>query len=441
MPRRATNWLACVSADWWCVTGPDGIDDPVAFDAESLVDQAPLITSRLKELGYRGGPIVCGTSADRCLSIQTDIPSPKLLRQDDAMRFLLEEHIPWSAEEFVIDVLPRGQTAFCTAVRHDQWQSFLEELDRAETPVAALVPTALLAFAAHQKENGAPASHTLLWRHDDAIELLAAKDGRLVNWRNLPADISPAALALPELIRGELDARVYVRGFSDAWTDAAADVGLDLNLLSDLDYYDAAYVEAGKVAAGVSESPVNLRRKQLAGSLRHRTMARETSRLKIAAAILVAGLCAAMWIRGNAHFDAARAAKAQLDAVVSDAFPSQPKKPQRPLEFLRQQHQLLVGTRGAGGGLPTVTNSDLVLARILAALPRDLRYRFPELRVEGDSAYLSGEVRSNADADRIAAAIRKADFAMEPLRIQRLPDQGFGVRLTARVQRGDESSR
>ena len=66
-----------------------------------------------------------------------------------------------------------------------------------------------------------------------------------------------------------------------------------------------------------------------------------------------------------------------------------------------------------------------------------MRFRLPEIRIEQDRVTLGGEVRSNADADKIATALRTHGFTVNPPRTQRLADKGFGVRLQARVEGKD----
>jgi hypothetical protein len=59
-----------------------------------------------------------------------------------------------------------------------------------------------------------------------------------------------------------------------------------------------------------------------------------------------------------------------------------------------------------------------------------MRFRVPEVRIEGPNVYLSAEVRANSDANRIAIGLRGGGFAVEPPHIQRLSEQGFSVRLS-----------
>ncbi len=84
---------------------------------------------------------------------------------------------------------------------------------------------------------------------------------------------------------------------------------------------------------------------------------------------------------------------------------------------------------------------DLVLENVLQHLPSELRFRLPEIRIEQNRLTLGGEVRSNADADQIAAALRSHGFTVDPPRTQRLADKGFGVRLQAEVEINRERSR
>jgi hypothetical protein len=72
-----------------------------------------------------------------------------------------------------------------------------------------------------------------------------------------------------------------------------------------------------------------------------------------------------------------------------------------------------------------------LLYRVLAGLPRDVRYRLFEVRVEEGRVDLDGEVLSHGDADRMASALRAQELNVELPRSQQLPSQTIGVRLAA----------
>ena len=94
----------------------------------------------------------------------------------------------------------------------------------------------------------------------------------------------------------------------------------------------------------------------------------------------------------------------------------------------------LAGSRGQGEEIPVAVPTLRLLKDFLVSLPKDMRYRIVDLRIEQDRLSLEMEVRSHSDADVIASALRKQGFVVDQPRSEQLPLQGVVVRLSAIAQ-------
>jgi hypothetical protein len=205
-----------------------------------------------------------------------------------------------------------------------------------------------------------------------------------------------------------------------------------METLDGLDWDEALRQGAARLATGRDEPSINFRRDELAGEQPSSALHQQLRRLKAAATLTVLLLCGSLWTIGDRYDERAADLREQSADVYVDVFPHEPV-PTRIVPAMRKAQMMLQGTRGAAQELPAPPASDLLLQRILAALPNDLRYRVPEIRVEGPGIYVAGEVRSNADADRLTAALRAAGFETDSPRTQRLADQGFSVRIAGKL--------
>jgi hypothetical protein len=435
MSRRPSKsvCLLFLESDAWQLACADLVSEKATFPPDALGDQSKAMLEVLHEAGWRGAPLVVGLAPAMCLTATVPVPAPQLLRKPSAMRYHLEGWIPWSAEEFVSDFAPHTTEAFMTAVRIEPLRTLLAELEAQDIVVATLTPTALLALEHHVATGHASPDHVLLWRHGDETEFFVVKDGQPLQWRHAIEDV-PSLAAVARLEQA-VDVPWFARGLELPEVAALEAAGLRLARLPELSWDEAVREAALAVAAGEVEPFVNLRRDELAGVRPVRALSRQLAALKAAAALACLAVCAALWIRGDKLAEAADEARRSLAALYEKTFPQNPI-PDRIAQVMRREHMLLQAARGAVAELPAGFSGDAVLDRAVAALPADLRFRVPEIRVEGDSVYLTGEVRTNTDADRIAADLRQAGFDVQPPRTQRLADQGFSVHWTARLAAG-----
>lgn len=433
-PRR--NWLLLISPDAWQLVGCGEPQDRVDFPPDQFADQAPAIHAALIAGGWRGEPLVVGLSAACCLAATVDVPAPQILRKHQAMRYHLEASIPWSAEEFVCDYVGHKTAAFMAAVRIEPLRALLAGLEELGVSLTAISPAALLALGPHLALDSL-ANHGLIWQHDEETELFVLREGAPYVWRHATGDL--VTLAAIERLHHP-DSPWYAIGLSQPQLDELAAAGVTLNPLETDDWRQTLRQATDALASGEAEPLVNLRRDELAGQRPLQALARQWRGLKAAVGLLVLAASTALWLRGDQYVAASDAARVQLAEIYQRAFPKNPI-PDDVTRAVRREHTLLQGTRGPVKELPGGPTGEVVLEQALSALPTDLRFRVPEIRVEGESVYVAGEVRSNADADRIAGQLRKAGFEVEPPRTQRLAEQGFAVHLTARLNAADKTPR
>lgn len=435
MASRQAGWTIELAPDVWRIVSPSGADaePPQTFPPEELTAQAEPIRTALAEAGWRGAPLVLALSDGWLLAATIPVASPQLLRKRQAMRYELETAIPWTAEDYVCDYAAHRDAACMIAVQISPLREFLAALDEQDAGPVVVAPGALLALQAVQGQRNVPADGQFVWRRDDErASWFSLRDGRLWAWRELAtAELRPLATEAIAVALADGSATECASvGLSEAEQAALVAAGWAVTPLDDLDWDAALQSTAAALATGEAEPMVNLRRDELAGRRAFDALRRETRGLVAAALLTVAAVCGALWLRGDAYQEATAVVQQDLVNLFEETFPEEPV-PERGLAAkFRNAHRELQATRG-GASLPERADSDVLLQRVLDALPTELRYRVPEIRVTGTSVYLAGEVRSNADADVLAAALRSGGGDVAPPRLQRLPDKGFALRLTA----------
>ncbi|MCA9234850.1 MAG: hypothetical protein KDA44_05240 [Planctomycetales bacterium] len=444
MAKHTTRgWIIELAPDAWRVLPPLGVEGETSerqtFPPEQLVEQAEPLREALVAAGWRGESPLLALADKWCLAAR--IPAtPNLLKKRQALRYELETAIPWSAEDYVCDFVAHREAASMVAVPVSPLRDLLLALDDNDVAPAVVAPAALLALQAAQRECALLADGEFVWRRSETkASWFTLRDGRLWAWRELAGgELRPlAAEAVATALARGGDCPCAVLGLSDAEQSALTAAGLTPMPIDEFAWDDALRRVANALAAGEVEPIVNLRRDELAGRRPFDALRRQTRWLQLAGVLLVAAVCAALWLRGDAYQQGTDELHEELADLFEETFPEEPV-PQRGLAArFRTAQQQLAGTRGEAH-LPSAVHADLLLQRVLAALPTDLRYRAPEIRIEGANVYLAGEVRSNADADKLAAALRAAGGDVAAPRLQRLAEAGFAVRLTADFGAGED---
>ena len=125
----------------------------------------------------------------------------------------------------------------------------------------------------------------------------------------------------------------------------------------------------------------------------------------------------------------------ESDRLFLELFPGQAPPPVPRLR-LASEAQKLGGLRMISADVPERACALETLRLMAARLPKDIRMVILDVRVEPSSLVLEGQARSHADAEAIAAALRRDELlTVEPPRTERLVRGGVAFALTARPAR------
>ena len=149
-----------------------------------------------------------------------------------------------------------------------------------------------------------------------------------------------------------------------------------------------------------------------------------------AALAFAVALPVTMGWRGHAYDRQARAFDDQQRALFAHNYPGKTVPVNVKSRFASEARRF-EGLSGASDQMPAQQSALAQLHHTLGQLPRELRYRILELRIDTGTLYLAGEARSHSDADAIAAALRHGPGVnVEPPRTETLQDKGTGVAFT-----------
>jgi hypothetical protein len=195
---------------------------------------------------------------------------------------------------------------------------------------------------------------------------------------------------------------------------------------------ESAVREGVAILAGRADSPIELRRDGLAPESRNRAL-RGAVRGVQAAFLCLLIACGVTLYRLGETFDRQRLeAGDRQREIFQRLFPDLPA-PVGVKGRLESEYAQLRGLRGEHLDVSDQIPATRLIERLLRSLPSELRYRILEIRVEQGRLYLVGQVRTHADADRIADELRKVQLTVEAPSTHRLPQEGVEFRISAQL--------
>jgi type II secretory pathway component PulL len=425
------------SAGWLLLHAPDGWE---LHDADQMhgswgADTFPPPREVGELIARNGGPrqgLVIGCGALDCMA--ASIPAAGTRPGDrQALAYVLEERIPWPAEEFVADYVMSadGRDWLAVAVRDRPWRTWIDELETAGLRVVSVTPATMLAAAAalDLKWRGEEAQ---LWQVGDVAEGVFLRDGRPRGWICLPA----RGIEIGRWLRrtGSVDAppRVSLRGLSGEARDRA-DWGPAVQATEgETGWIDDVRRGAQAILARGQAPWFELRREGLAPRDPWRDLRRPVGLAAsgVAACLLLGSL--GYWIESRRYEGETTAAEAQQVAAFRRAFPEQPP-PRGIVSRLQSEHARSRAITGQGSAVLAPVSAVALLHQALDGLPTGVRLRLLEIRVESGRIQLTGEVRSHGDGERIAESLRGRGFEVDPPETRQLPSTGVSIHLTARL--------
>jgi type II secretory pathway component PulL len=409
------------------------------IDLKDPTEAAETIGRVLDERGYRGQPVLLALGSSGVVSTLVTTPPSRLALNRTALNFLVEPALPWSVEESVIDHERVGDgRAFVVAAEAEPLRQLVLALQEREIAIASVAPMARLALEQHLAASPALAPrYALLWGHAETVDLWLIEDDRPVGWRWVPNQLPELARALKQiaLCEGEnlsLAGRNLPDGFLASLSELTGLEPREVPPLGSEDPLDCCGLQSFAVLGGRRESPIELRRDQLAPLDRHRSIRRELRVLQVSVLALMVVLGLALGFQAQ-RSEALRAEyEGQEAALFQELFPKQ-KVPVALCTRLESELARLKGIRGESTDLPQLTPYVAVLERLSQALPDGLRFRLLEVRIENGQLYLVGQVRGHGDADRIAESLRAAGLEVASPNSHRLEKEGVEFRISARL--------
>lgn len=401
------------------------------FQAEGT-DAVPSVAEHLRRHGYAGQPVVLGIPSDQCMAAPISIN--KKQRDHETLLFAIEEKLPRSAEQLVADFVfsKNMKSALGVAVETAELLPLMASLEQAGLAIAEVVPTSLLALQPIMQDRAGSVAY--LWQAEERVEMFFVHDGRLVDWRLLPADSMGLRREKVVRTRQQLPEVTIAIGFDDedfvrtAWCGAIEFV--------EHDRLARACEAVARVRRGSEPAIVDLRRDQLRNQESLRPFNDGWIPLTVVACLALIVLGIALQWRAHRY----RIAERQLEVVQADVFQQAFPGQRVPLGVrARLESELAkLSADGAPGDQATITPQVRNFEAVLRALPRELQSAWEHVRVsEPGDILLEGQLGSAAEAETVRRALAEAGFEVESLDPTPLKDEHVAVRVRARRKRND----
>ncbi len=439
-------------------------------ESEAVEVRAGKVKEALVAKGYVDQPMVLAVPSSMCLCAKVDTSGLPRSGRRQAMVYGLEEHLPVSAEEVVVDFVEIDETqALGVACETVTLQPMIEALEKAGVSVRHVVPMTLLA-AGHvleehpqltgllmatpannddERTDGGNGATPIQSDHNQVgYDWLSLREGRVVAWSWLATDHAAAKACVEQAMRDE-EAKtstdkqpvvVLLGPVNKSWLEGIGSPTVSQRQrildLSATGLMDAACLQAEKIINGSVQPIIDLRRDALAAPDHQGAYQRSWMMLAAAAMVLLVSVSVVMQWRGRLYQGQVRESLQAQAEVFKEALPGQRVPVGNIRGRLVSEQRKLAGLSGqAETGLQegAVDHALVHWQQVLGSVPRDLRVRVLEMSIESGVVRLDGEARSHSDAERLATVIRQTGwYEVEPPRTQVLREQGVGFSFTAK---------
>lgn len=400
----------------------ENLDFPACGDPGALAEAA---RAKLSELCRLRNPLVLAAPSSWCLAAPLNAVDMPRRHRRQAMKYLLEEHLPVAAEDLLPAFIGEPPNVLGIGVLRDRIEPLYAALIASDLPITAVVPASLLALQEAQRRSDLPID---AWvdAHDGRTEILLLREGQPAAWHVVAAQSKAIQLIISH------DEKQLRREPTVAATDEASAV-LRLHGAGPCGSASELLVRAAQRSAGAW---ANLR-PALAGQ--DTALGRIRMPLAAAAASLATLLvvfAAANLLTTVRSRSIEREALAQQRTFFESVAPDQ-SAPINVRSRLESMARELSATRRGTGVVPHRAEAFTGLHAILSRLPADVRLRVAEIRLDGHRLYVEGQTRSHADAEALAVAIRTGKsgpaLAVDPPRSDALRDRGVTFSLQGHV--------
>ncbi|MCY2929859.1 MAG: hypothetical protein NTV86_10275 [Planctomycetota bacterium] len=434
------TFFISLEPDRWTVTA-DGPDGPAFREGpvEPHTEPEPLaaaIREALAQFNYAGQGVCLGVGASLVLTAGVEAAGLARKHRRTGLLYRLEEQLPLEAERLTADFVepPVAGRCLAVAVETAAAQAIVEAFTHAGIQVEALCPTALLAAWEACRARPTPPDYVLL-QAGPRVDVVRLVEGRPVAWHNVPH--SPEELTrclgidlLSNPIEREQPTALAAGDATGRLTALLRDHAIAGEAIES-PVAALAWRAAAHVLAGGQAGWVNLRRDALAPPHPWRPVAglvRLAAGLALALVLTAVGACL---VRGWMCQGLIARAQEKQASIYARLYPNT-AAPANIKSRLRSQGALLAGVSGLGQDVPDPPSALDQLRTIAEHLPRTVRLRITEIRIEPGTVMIDGQARSHGDAELITQSLRKAALALDAPRTETLADGGVGFAILAR---------
>lgn len=385
----------------------------LACDAKANdADLTSEIVASLKTAGIAACEVTLALPTEWCLAASIAAGDLPARGQARLMLYRFEEQVPLAAEEMAVAFCPGKSSHLGVGVAAEHVLPFVNALESAGFSIAAIAPSALIALQSVPPPSSLPAAHAMIWQDGSEAELFLVDDhGHLTAWTRCPASaeaIEPNVLAGAAIV--------------DPAPILCRTIDCDPSLVADLQASGRLRVEPIDNGSAIDIAAVNTMVKLAKGNvtpwpdLQTGPLApkdpirrvRTPLLVAIAASILVALSVAGVCLHSAATYRAQAGANQRLlDDLYRQALGKPPNGADVRARLVSEERRLRALSGDAQLDATRPASALAMMRSVLGALPRDLRYRVLDLRIEPDGLQVEGQARSHGDADAIAMAVRR----------------------------------
>jgi len=411
----------------------------IDYDLTRVEELANAILAELLQLDYRQEPVLLALGSSWCVTASIPVTTAGFSHKRDSLAYLFESHVPFAAEDIVIDCDIGNSVALVVGIEIQVWEPLIEKLENMGVRVESISPIARLGLESYlRSSSGMPERYHFLWNRGHVIEYWLIDQGHPSQWRWLLNDkCSFMPTLLVSMLNESTNVPVIGIGFSEYQRAEIAGLcgGNFSEYSSDRigDMVQMGMEEAKTVLAGKRSPVIELRQGKLGVSDRFRTLRAYIVALQFAFLFTLTALGASLWNttrQNNYQIEARENAQREL---FRQLFP-QRRVPVGIRSQLQNELTRLQGMRGEQGEIPETPESLEILQLALQSLPENLRLRISEIRIEGDRLSLYGQVREHSDAATLVNELTKNSLISAPPFTRRLKEAGFEFRISARRQ-------
>ena len=375
----------------------------------------------LKLNGYRGEGVFLGLAAWRAAVGVIEPELEEVRRDPQALALVLENELPWAAEEFVADFVASGRRFLGVAVQWGEVKEWVRGLEDAGVWVQSIGAWSLVRMQGLLREGVGADQWVVLAEEGNAASLLAIRRGRLVAWEWLPSrdeETLRVRMGLMQVREGAMageadknvcptDVRWVYVGIDDETQVALSEsVGESIRIAEPVEMVAS---QVKRILAGKESPWVEWRRGAIADPRPYRSVRRLSLFTAVLGLVAMGLLIAAIRVRAGQYESQAMALSGEQTKLFQELMPRQ-KIPVGVRIRLESELVKLKAERGNPEALTQLVSTPEILDHCVAALPESIRLRVRTIEVNGSQVTLDCETLSLSDSATLVDALSREGF-------------------------------